>query len=136
MKLSVITPKGALVDTEVLEVSGPGVQGEFGVLPQHIPFLSALRPGTLTYRTKDGLQVVAVGSGLLQVATAATGETVRVLVDNAIAGKQVNREDISRRAAELDSELAGWKGELGTDYDALVSRRAWAQAQLDAAERG
>ncbi|MDZ4697385.1 MAG: ATP synthase F1 subunit epsilon [Deltaproteobacteria bacterium] len=136
MKLSVITPKGALVDTEVQEVSGPGVLGEFGVLPKHIPFLSALRPGTLTYKTNDGVQVVAVGAGLLQVASTSTGETVRVLVDNAVAGKQVNREEATRRAAELDKEISGWKGELGTDYQALIARRAWAQAQIDAADRG
>jgi len=136
VKLSVITPKGALVDTEVQEVSGPGVLGEFGVLPKHIPFLSALRPGTLTYKTNDGVQVVAVGAGLLQVASTSTGETVRVLVDNAVAGKQVNREEATRRAAELDKEISGWKGELGTDYQALIARRAWAQAQIDAADRG
>jgi F-type H+-transporting ATPase subunit epsilon len=136
VKLSVITPKGALVDTEVQEVSGPGVLGEFGVLPKHIPFLSALRPGTLTYKTNDGVQVVAVGAGLLQVASAAAGETVRVLVDNAILGKQVNREETATRAAELDKAIAGWKGDLGTEYQALLARRAWAQAQIDAAERG
>ena len=45
MQLSVTTPRGALVDTEVDEVTAPGALGEFGVLPGHVPFLSALKPG-------------------------------------------------------------------------------------------
>ena len=42
MRLSVTTPQGALVEADVDEVTAPGALGEFGVLPGHVPFLSAL----------------------------------------------------------------------------------------------
>ena len=45
MRLSVTTPRGALVDTDVEEVTAPGELGEFGVLPGHVPLMSALKPG-------------------------------------------------------------------------------------------
>ena len=68
MRLSVTTPRGALVDTDVDEVTAPGELGEFGVLPGHVPLMSALKPGVLWYKGKDRSGVLAVGQGFLQVA--------------------------------------------------------------------
>ncbi len=53
MKLSVTTPRGAIVDTDVDEVTAPGELGEFGVLPGHVPLMSALKPGVIWYKAKD-----------------------------------------------------------------------------------
>src|SRR5881227_266440 len=68
MRLSVTTPRGSLVDAEVEEIVAPGTLGELGVLPGHVPLMSALKPGVLVYKTKDHTGVVAVGQGFLQVA--------------------------------------------------------------------
>ena len=48
MQLTVTTPRGYLVQIEVDEIAAPGVEGEFGVLPGHIPFMSVLKPGVLS----------------------------------------------------------------------------------------
>ena len=56
------------LNAEVDEVTAPGVAGEFGVLPGHVPFLSALKPGVFVYRTKEGARYLAVGDGVLEVA--------------------------------------------------------------------
>jgi len=68
MRLSVTTPRGALVDTEVDEVTATGELGEFGVLPGHVPLMSALKAGVLWYKGKDHSGVLALGQGFLQVA--------------------------------------------------------------------
>jgi ATP synthase F1 epsilon subunit len=134
MKLSLTTPKGALVDADVDEVTAPGEIGELGVLPGHVPLMTTLRPGVLSYKTGEREAVVAVGEGFLQVAPDprgqgnTPGDRVLVLVDQAIAAGAVNREVASR-------ELAAWKGELDGAHAALVLRRGWAQARLDAANR-
>jgi F-type H+-transporting ATPase subunit epsilon len=140
MKLSLTTPKGALVDTDVEEVTAPGEIGELGVLPGHVPIMTALRPGVLSYRSKEHDGVVAVGQGFLQVAPQArTDDTNRdrvlVLVDQALAAADVDRDAAARELAEADKSLASWKGELDGAYHALVLRRGWAQARLDAAAR-
>jgi F0F1-type ATP synthase epsilon subunit len=49
LNLVIVTPGGSVTKTEVTEVQAPGVRGEFGVLPGHIPFLSAIGAGVLTY---------------------------------------------------------------------------------------
>lgn len=142
MKLSLTTPGGALVDSDVDEITAPGEIGELGVLPGHVPLMTSLRPGVLSYKKGEHESVVAVGQGFLQVAPdpkAAGNDTARdrvlVLVDEAIAAGDVDREAAARELAEADRDLAAWKGELDGAHAALVLRRGWAQARLDAANR-
>ena len=112
MRLSVTTPRGALVDTDVEEVTAPGTLGEFGVLPGHVPLMSALKPGVLVYRAKEGAP-----AGVIVVAAS------------------VDRAQATKDLADAEKELAAWKAELDGAYRALVTRRQWAQARLDAADR-
>lgn len=136
MRLSVTTPRGSLVEAEVDEVTAPGALGEFGILPQHVPFLSALKPGVFVYRVKTDSHMLAVGEGVLEVVrTPEGGEKVIVLVSDAVQAAEIDREATTKELAAADSELGHWKGELGGDYKALLSRRAWAQARVDAAAR-
>ena len=145
MKLSVTTPRGALVDTDVEEVTAPGALGEFGVLPGHVPLMSALKPGVLVYRGQAGAGaaarggVLAVGPGFLQVAPPTQGDTandkVLVLVDQALAAADVDKAEAQRDLAAAEKDLAAWHTELDGAYQALVIRRQWAQARLDAADR-
>jgi F-type H+-transporting ATPase subunit epsilon len=137
MRLSLTTPRGALVDAEVDEVTAPGALGEFGVLPGHIPFLSVLRSGVFVYRTKEGPRYLAVGDGVLEVARVAgeKGDKVLVLVDQATHAREVDREAAARELAAIDQEIANWKKETAGEYQALLARRAWAAARVDAAAR-
>ena len=48
--LRVVTPSRLVLDEEVDEVTAPGELGEFGVLPNHIAFLSTLVPGELSFK--------------------------------------------------------------------------------------
>jgi F-type H+-transporting ATPase subunit epsilon len=52
--LSVVTPEGQAFQGEVEAVVLPGSEGEFGVLPGHEPFLTALRIGPMTIRKPGG----------------------------------------------------------------------------------
>jgi F-type H+-transporting ATPase subunit epsilon len=49
IKLRVVTPSRLVLEEEVDEVSAPGELGEFGVLPNHISFLSTLVAGEMSY---------------------------------------------------------------------------------------
>ncbi len=139
MKLSVTTPRGALVDTDVEEVTAPGALGEFGVLPGHVPLMSALKPGVLVYRGKEHSGTVAVGAGFLQVAPLTHNDTahdrVLVLVDQALASSGIDKAEAQKDLVAADKDLSAWKGELDGAYQALVGRRQWAQARLDATDR-
>jgi F-type H+-transporting ATPase subunit epsilon len=143
MKLSLTTPRGALVDLDVEEVTAPGTLGEFGVLPGHVPLMSALKPGVLVYnlgqQNKGHSGVVAVGAGFLQVAAPNQGDTmhdrVLVLVDQALVAADVDKAEAQKDLAAAEKELAAWASELDGAYKALEIRRQWAQARLDASAR-
>ena len=132
MRLSVTTPRGSLIDTDVEEVTAPGALGEFGILPGHIPFLSALRPGVLAYRTKEGQRVLAVSEGILEVASTAKGEQVLVLVAEAKTAPSIDRDSAAADLIEAEKQLTNWKGDLGGDYQALRARASWAEARVNA----
>jgi len=143
MRLSVTTPRGSLVDTDVDEVTAPGELGEFGVLPGHVPLMSALKPGVLWYKAKDHTGVLALGQGFLQVAPLPQADghggvgrdRVLVLVDQALMARDVDTARAEKELAAADKELAAWHGEIDGAHQALVERRGWAQARLDAAAR-
>jgi F-type H+-transporting ATPase subunit epsilon len=135
MRLSLSTPRGALVDTEIKELIAPGALGEFGVLPGHVPFLSVLKPGVFVYWAKEGARTLAVGDGVLQVARAEQTDKILVLVDRATPAGEIDAEGAAREMAALDAEIARWNKEPGGEYQALLTRRAWAAARVEAAKR-
>ena len=135
MRLTVTTPRGYLVQIEAEEITAPGVLGEFGVLPGHIPFMSVLKPGVLSYRAKDGVKYLAVGDGLLQIVRANGDDKVDVLVNRGEHGKDVDREVAQKELAAVDAELAKSKAESPAELGPLQDRRAWAAAKVEAAGR-
>lgn len=136
MLLTVTTPRGSLVQIEVDSIAAPGALGEFGVFPGHVPFMTVLKPGVLQYRTKDTSRFLAVGDGILQVARSEESDKISVLVDRGEAGPDINREAAAQELASLDAELSKSKAESAGELKALLGRRAWAAARVDAASRG
>jgi F-type H+-transporting ATPase subunit epsilon len=65
--LEVTTPEGVLVSQEVDMVIVPGTEGEFGVLPGHINFLSGIVPGELRFYHEGVREYMAVSSGFAEV---------------------------------------------------------------------
>ncbi len=92
LTLEIVTPDRRVVREEVDEVVCPGMEGEFGVLPGHTPFLTALRIGELNYRIGDVRKYIAVTWGYAQV----DGDKVGILADMAETAEEI---DI-RRAEE------------------------------------
>jgi F-type H+-transporting ATPase subunit epsilon len=94
MRLLLVTPERLLLDTDVEEVYAPGVLGQFGVLPQHVNFLTALGTGELRFRQNGVDRYVAVSGGILEV----LDDVVTVLADTAEFADEI---DVARaRAAE------------------------------------
>jgi F-type H+-transporting ATPase subunit epsilon len=64
--LKIVTPDHAFA-YDVDEVSLPGTEGDFGVLPGHTPFFTSLRTGQLWYRQGTEKHFLAVSVGLVEV---------------------------------------------------------------------
>jgi F-type H+-transporting ATPase subunit epsilon len=66
LTLHIVSPDTS-ISQEVDEVSMPGVEGDFGVLPGHTPFFTVLRPGTMWYRKGAEKHVLLVAMGFVEV---------------------------------------------------------------------
>jgi len=82
MKLEIVTPDGVIFDAEVKQVTLPGAEGEFGVLPKHATLVSLLDTGVIVIEKDDGREVaVAINSGYVKV----DEEKTTCIVDGAVA---------------------------------------------------
>ena len=66
LTLNIVSPDQS-ISQEVDEVSMPGVEGDFGVLPGHTPFFTVLRPGTMWYRKGGEKHLLMVAMGFVEV---------------------------------------------------------------------
>lgn len=78
LNVDIVTPEKIVYSGPADEVSAPGVLGEFDVLPDHALFLSLLRAGTVTVRSKGSAKRFVVGRGFAE----AGPQRVVVLVDS------------------------------------------------------
>jgi F-type H+-transporting ATPase subunit epsilon len=98
IKLEIVTPERVVITDEVDEVVLPGMEGEFGVLHGHIPFLTALKVGVLTYKKGEEEEHLAVSWGYAEV----TSDNVKVLAETAEKATEIDlqRAETAREAAE------------------------------------
>jgi len=64
--LNIVSPDQSFKH-EVDEVSLPGVEGDFGVLPGHTPFFTSIRTGQMWYRQGAEKHLLAVSVGFVEV---------------------------------------------------------------------
>ncbi len=58
--LQVLNLQGIVFEGGVRSITAPGFEGEFTVLPHHIPFLTSLKKGTITIRMPSEEKYVEV----------------------------------------------------------------------------
>jgi F-type H+-transporting ATPase subunit epsilon len=118
IRLKVVTPGRLLLDEEVDEVTAPGVQGEFGVLPNHISFLTLLEPGEMSYKQGAIRRFLALSGGYAEV----LDNVVTILAPAAEFSVEidVNRARAAREKAErLLSETQYEDKSFATAQEAL-----------------
>ena len=107
--LRIVTPSRLVLDEEVDEVTAPGELGEFGVLPNHIAFLTTLVPGELSFKQGATNTTLAISGGYAEV----LDNVMTVLASSAefpdeidIPRSQRAREQAERILARVDAEDA------------------------------
>ncbi len=114
LKLEIVTPEGIRCSEDVDMVTLPGAEGEMGVYPQHVPLLTQIVPGEITY-LKGGAEFgFAVGPGFVEI----TGERVAVLTDVAINADEADQAKV--KAAEEAAERR-LRDRLGSEEAAVVN---------------
>jgi len=82
-----------IFDAEVKQVTLPGAEGEFGVLPKHATLVSLLDTGVIIIETSEGKEVaVAINSGYVKV----DEEKTTCIVDGAVALTADGENDLAK----------------------------------------
>ena len=131
IQLEIVTPRGRALLAEVDEVTAPSVDGEFGVLPGHLPVLAALRTGIVTYRQGAESTRCAVGPGFAEAGpdklVILTDEYAeRAHIDPVVLRKELG--DIQQELAKLESFAIVSVEALGgapSEVDARIPREMW-----------
>ena len=107
LNLHIVSPLKTVFQQPVTRVEIPGSEGDFGVLPDHAPVLSLLRPGIITAHHKDGDARYFVTSGYAEVSP----EGCLVLSDQVQDMASVTRASAETMLDTARQDLANAKGE-------------------------
>jgi len=97
MKLEIVTPHGSIFSGEVRSTTFPGVEGEFGVLPNHASLVTLLDAGVIEIEKVDGsVESIVIDSGYVKV----DEEKTLVVVEGAVAIEGENESEIAKSIKE------------------------------------
>ena len=101
--LTIISAESKVFEGKVENILVPGMVGDFLVLSNHAPCISSIRPGFLEFSegTNDK-QRYFVSGGIIEV----INNMVSVLVDSAVSGEKIVKEDITNLISEVDERLS------------------------------
>src|SRR6516225_12078809 len=100
-KLEIVTPDGTIYSEEVEMVTLPGVEGQMGVYPQHLPLMTQMVPGEISVRKATHEYYLAVGEGLIEI----TSDHVAVLTDMAIASEKIDAAKVEEARQRAEAHL-------------------------------
>lgn len=101
MRLRVLLPREILIDQSVRKLSVEAGEGALTLLPHHIDYVTALRPGLLSFVSADGReQFLAVDEGIL----VKREEEVWISARNAVPGPDLGhlRRTVQEAFQRLD----------------------------------
>ncbi len=126
LHLEIVTPSRRVVEVEVDEVRLPGVLGEMGVLPGHIPLLTALAAGPLTYFEGSKSTRYAVRGGFAEVLP----DRVTVL---ASVAESVADIDVEAARSSLETAQDKLKSATAEELDELTTAIRLAETEIEVA---
>jgi F-type H+-transporting ATPase subunit epsilon len=103
LQFSAVTAEGVVAEAETDSVTVPTKDGEITVLPHHIPLVSVLIPGVVTYRDGERERHLAVSGGFLQV----TGTELNLLADTAERADDIDAARAERARKQAAEAMAG-----------------------------
>jgi F-type H+-transporting ATPase subunit epsilon len=108
-QFELVSPERLLVSEQVEHVVIPGTEGEMTVMANHAPVMTTIKPGVVTVRTAAGAQErYVVFGGFADILP--SGCTL--LAESAVAVKDIDREDLSRRIQDAREDAADAKDDL------------------------
>jgi F-type H+-transporting ATPase subunit epsilon len=114
LRLEIVTPEQRAYSDDVDLVVLPGVEGEMGIYPMHVPIMTQIKPGELVVTKGHETLYLAVGEGFVEV----TQTHVNVLTDMALEEKAIDPNAAQAAVERAQTRLK--EGNLGAEEVAAV----------------
>jgi F-type H+-transporting ATPase subunit epsilon len=120
LKLEIVTPESKVFSDDVDMVVLPGVEGQLGILPMHVPLLTQLLPGELHIMQGGKQEDIVVGTGFVEVSQT----QVSVLTDMAMGEAEIDESATEQAVKRAEADLASkdLTGEQVGDVQASLAR--------------
>jgi F-type H+-transporting ATPase subunit epsilon len=131
LKLEIVTPEAKTYSEDVEMVTLPGVGGEMGVYPMHVPLMTQIVPGEVSVR-KDGQNYhLAVGEGFVQI----TAVRVAIMTDMAIKADDIDEAKAEEARKRAESRLLEKLSDEETATVSAALARSLAQLHVKRRQR-
>ncbi len=129
--LEVVTPDRLLVSKEVDVVVATSVEGEFGVLYGHVPFLANLAIGELRFKEGNATEYAAVAGGFAEV----TSSKITVLAEAAELAREIDMDRAKKARERAEKRLVKSQAEQ-VDFARAEASLRRSMVRMRVAERG
>ncbi|MBP3731151.1 MAG: F0F1 ATP synthase subunit epsilon [Mailhella sp.] len=126
LRLDIVTPDSVVVSTDVDYVGACGIDGQFGLMPQHAPLVSALKIGEVYYRRGSSTTWVFVSGGFAQI----TDNKVTILVESAELADNIDVERAERAKHRAEERLTHPSADVDVPRAQLALSRAIARISV------
>jgi len=125
LRLEIVSPDKKVLSEDVDEVVAPGSEGQFGVLPGHLAFLTTLDVGELAYRKGGTTTYVFVNEGYAEV----SDDKVTILAESAERAEEIDVARAEAAKGRAEDRLSRAPAEVETidtaRAEAALKRAIW-----------
>lgn len=119
LHFDLVSPERRLFAGDVDQVVVPGEEGDFGVLPQHAPFMSVIRPGAITVMNDGGSERTFIHGGFAEV----TPNGLTILAEEAIPMSEIDAGKLAQDLQDAREDVGVAKSDEEREHaEALVAK--------------
>ncbi|WP_300542523.1 F0F1 ATP synthase subunit epsilon [Maricaulis sp.] len=127
LHFDLVSPERRLFAGDVDQVAVPGEEGDFGVLPNHAPFMSIIRPGAIAVMNDGAVERTFIHGGFAEVTPAG----LTILAEEAIPMAELDAGEVAQALSDAREDVATAKDEEEREQaEALVVKYEAMQAAL------
>ncbi len=131
LKLEIVTPEKVVYSDNVDGVVIPGVEGEMGIYPMHIPLMTILLPGELVVTIGSKKLFLAIGEGFVTI----DQTSVKVITDMAIESNEIDEAAVEAAVKRAEETMARKEEVSAEESAAMQAILAKSLAQLKVKRR-
>ncbi|WP_138510958.1 F0F1 ATP synthase subunit epsilon [Maricaulis alexandrii] len=127
LHFDLVSPERRLFAGDVDQVVVPGEEGDFGVLPNHAPFMSVIRPGAIAVLNDGSTERTFIHGGFAEVTPAG----LTILAEEAIPMSEIDADALAENLSNAREDVAAAKDEEEREHaEGLVAKYEAMQAAL------